>query len=84
MLVGNGTREASPNNHKTWISKVWLYLYSQYSSYISFGTDKENLSNNQSFLGWRLFPLFSWPLGMIWHYFYKEKLNAGHSWGWKD
>ena len=55
MLVGNGTREASPDNHKTWISKVWLYPYSQYSSYISFGTDKENLSNNQSFLGWWLF-----------------------------
>lgn len=26
---------------------------------ISFGTEEENWSNNQSFLGWRSFPLFS-------------------------
>ena len=37
------------------------YPDSPYSSlYISFGTDKENLFEDQSFLCWWSFPLFSW------------------------
>ena len=47
------------------LKKLTLYLHHQYkysshsSLYISFSTDKENLFNNQSFLSWRSFPLFS-------------------------
>ena len=48
-------------------------------SCISFSNDKENLFNNQSFLGWWSFPLFLRPLRLIQQYYYVEKLDAGQS-----
>ena len=45
---------------KTSSSHHSQYLSSPHSSLdICFGTDKENLFNNQSSLGWQSFPLFS-------------------------
>ena len=42
--------------------------------YISFCTEKENLFNNESFLGWETFLLFSWSQSYC-----KENSDAGHS-----
>ena len=40
---------------------IIIHVHSPYSSlHVSFSTDKENSFNNQSFLGWRSFRLFSW------------------------
>ena len=60
-------------------------LSSQYSLtlfcswYNSNGFDKENLLNNQGFLSWWSFPLFSWPFCFIQGWYCKEKLDVSQS-----
>ena len=52
-----------PSHLLLWIlnPNIIIHVHSPYSSlYISFSTDKENSFNNQCFLGWRSFHLFSW------------------------
>ena len=52
-----------PSHLLLWIlnPNIIIHVHSPYSSLqISFSTDKENSFNNQCFLGWRSFRLFSW------------------------
>ena len=56
------------------------YSYSPYCTlYKYYGADKENLSNNQEFFSWWLFPLFSWENCVIQWWYCKEKIDASHS-----
>ena len=66
---------SSPAANTTYLLVFWLALplqivgvnplHPNISVYflhtISFGAYKENFVNNQSFLSWLSFPLFSWP-----------------------
>ena len=52
--------------------------------YISFCTEKENLFNNESFLGWETFLLFSWSQWMMQQYYCKENSDGSHSNGLKS
>ena len=45
--------------------------------------DKENLFNNQENVELVIISLFSWSWWMIQPYYSKEKLDAGHSEGWR-
>ena len=40
---------------------IGMQVLHTFFPFISFGTDEENSFNNQNFLGWLSFPLFSRP-----------------------
>ena len=64
-------------------SNISIFILHTVHQYISFGTDKENLLNDQSFLSCWSFPLFTWTWWLIQQCYSKEELDPGHCWGLK-
>ena len=58
---------------------ISIHILHTVHTYIFWGADKENFSNNQGFCSWWSFHLFSWPLSVFQGWYYKEKLDASHS-----
>ena len=62
---------------------IWLIQFWDYPLVVAKNPKGKNVFNNQSFLGWWSFPLFSWLPWTIQQYESKEKLDTGHPQGLK-
>ena len=62
----------------------WCSCTPHYSLYFPMELTRRICLTIRSFLNYRSFPLFSWPLHLTQGWYCKEKLEASHSYSWTN